>query len=238
MPRNIVVTGGGTGIGRAVAAAFTAAGDHVVITGRRQDVLERTAKELGVEAIVCDHTDVDQIAALAAAVDSVDVLVNNAGGNTEMTNDEPTDLAGLAAAWRRQLEANLLSAVLTTEALSDRLASGGAVVHIGSIAADKGAAGYGAAKAGLASYNVGLARELGPRGITSNVVSPGYIGDTEFFADRMTDARRTTLVEATFVGRAGAPEDIAGTVFYLASPGARYVTGQTIAVNGGAWPSR
>jgi 3-oxoacyl-[acyl-carrier protein] reductase len=236
MPRNIVVTGGGTGIGRAVAAAF--AGDRVVITGRRRDVLERTAKELGAEAIVCDHTDPAQIADLAAALDRVDVLVNNAGGNTEMTNDEPADLAGLAAAWRRQFETNLLSAVLTTAALADRLTEGGAVVHLGSIAADKGAAGYGAAKAGLSSYNVGLARELGPRGITSNVVSPGYIGDTEFFADRMTDARRTTLIDATFVGRAGTPDDIAGAVFYLASPAARYVTGQTIAVNGGAWPSR
>lgn len=239
MSRNIVVTGGGTGIGRAVAAKFAAAGDSVVITGRRAEVLEQAAKELSVTAITCDHTDPEQLAALAAALpDRVDVLVNNAGGNTEMTRDEPSDLAGLAAAWQRNLDANLVSAVLTTAALDERLAQGGAVVHLGSIAADKGAYAYGAAKAAISSWNVSLARELGPRGITSNVVSPGYIAETEFFADRLTDTRRTTLTDATFAGRPGAPDDIAGAVFYLASPDARYVTGQTIAVNGGAWPSR
>lgn len=199
MNRNIVVTGGGTGIGRAVAAKFAAAGDSVVITGRRADVLERAAKELQVTAVTCDHTDPSRLAELAAALpEHVDVLVNNAGGNTDMTRDEPADLAGLAAAWRDNLDANLISAVLTTEALASRLAEGGAVVHLGSIAADKGVGAYGAAKAAISSWNVGLARELGSRGITSNVVSPGYIAETEFFADRMTryapyDPRRRDL---------------------------------------------
>ena len=72
--------------------------------------------------------------------------------------------------------------------VGDRLADGGSVISIGSIAADKGAGAYGAAKAGLASWNIDLAAELGPRGVTANVVSPGYIADTEFFRDRLTDA--------------------------------------------------
>ena len=115
---------------------------------------------------------------------------------------------------------------------------GGAVVHLGSIAADRGAGAYGAAKAAIGSWNVDLARELGGRDITSNVVSPGYVGDTEFFRDTLTDRRRTTLIGQTATGRAGTPEDIAGVVEFLASPAARHVTGQVINVNGGAWPTR
>ena len=254
MPRSILVTGGSTGIGRAVAEAFARQGDAVHITGRRAATLAEAAAAIDaatgasptspavpapvpVTTHVCDHTAPDAVAALAAALpESVDVLINNAGGvNGPDTGD---DLRGLAEAWRWQLDTNLMTAVLTTEALSDRLASGGAIVHIGSIAADKGASAYGAAKAALASWNVGLARALGPRDITSNVIAPGYIEATEFFGDAMTEVRRTTLIDATFTGRAGRPGDIAGTAVFLASAGARYVTGQTLNVNGGAWPTR
>ena len=80
--------------------------------------------------------------------------------------------------------------------------------------------------------------DLGPRGITSNVVSPGYVGDTEFCRDRLTDQRRELLISQTATGRPGTPEDIAGVVHFLASPAARHVTGQVINVNGGAWPTR
>jgi 3-oxoacyl-[acyl-carrier protein] reductase len=111
-------------------------------------------------------------------------------------------------------------------------------VHIGSIAADKGAGAYGAAKAGLASWNVGLAAELGPRGLTANVVAAGYVEATEFFRDRLTDARRTRLIADTDTGRPGTVEDIAGTVHFLASSAARQITGQVLNVNGGAWSTR
>ena len=112
------------------------------------------------------------------------------------------------------------------------------MVNIGSIAADTGAGSYGAAKAALASWNVALAGQLGPRGVTANVVSPGYIADTEFFRDRLTDERRDALVAATSTGRAGTPADVAGTVEFLASGAARQITGQVIAVNGGALTTR
>jgi 3-oxoacyl-[acyl-carrier protein] reductase len=239
MTRTILVTGGGTGIGRAVAARFAAAGDTVVVTGRRPGPLKQAADTIGAQALTCDATDPAQWrSALAELPGSIDVLVNNAGGNTDFAANPPTGLGGLRDAWWANLSANLLSAVLATHAVGDRLASGGAVVHLGSIAADRGAGAYGAAKAAIGSWNVDLARALGSRDITSNVVSPGYVGDTEFFRDTLTDRRRATLIDQTATGRAGTPEDIAGVVEFLASPAARHVTGQVINVNGGAWPTR
>ncbi len=241
MARNVVVTGGGTGIGRAVAASFAADGDTVVILGRRPEPLKSTATELGpaVRAVVCDATDPTQVEALRAQLPTtVDVLVNSAGGNPDLYRSSSDDLAWLAASWRANLDANLLSAVLVTAVVADRLTEGGAVISIGSIAADKGAGAYGAAKAGLASWNVDLAGELGPRGVTANVVSPGYIADTEFFRDRLTDQRRDALIAATLTGRAGTPDDVAGAVAFLASSAARQITGQVLAVNGGARTTR
>lgn len=241
MERNVVVTGGGTGIGRAVAASFAADGDTVVILGRRPEALHRAVAELGpaVRAVVCDATDPTQVESLRAQLPTtVDVLVNSAGGNTDLDRPRTDDLASLAASWRANLEANLVSAVLITTVAADRLTQGGAVISIGSIAADKGAGAYGAAKAGLASWNIDLAGELGPRGVTANVVSCGYIADTEFFRDQLTDQRRDALIAATCTGRPGTPDDVAGAVAFLASSAARQITGQVLAVNGGARTSR
>ncbi|HEX5115748.1 MAG TPA: SDR family oxidoreductase [Pseudonocardiaceae bacterium] len=239
MSRTILVTGGGTGIGRAVAERFAADGDQVIVTGRRPGPVTATAEAIGGTALVFDASDPAQWeATLPRLPDSIDVLVNNAGGNTDFDAGRPSDLAGVAKAWEVNLAANLLSAVLASTAVADRIASGGTVVQLGSIAADQGAGAYGAAKAAVASWNVDLAGELGPRDITCNVVSPGYVGDTEFFRDRLTDQRRERLISRTATGRPGTPGDIAGVVHYLASPDARHVTGQVINVNGGAWPTR
>ncbi|MFD5094001.1 SDR family NAD(P)-dependent oxidoreductase [Amycolatopsis thailandensis] len=241
MTRTILVTGGGTGIGKAVAAKFAVSGDVVYITGRRKDVLVSTAAGLGssVRPLVCDSTDPEQVTTALAELDGpIDVLVNNAGGNTDFDLPEPDGLAGVLARWRANLDANLISAVLTTTAAEDDLAPGGSVIHIGSIAADQGAGSYGAAKAGLASWNVDLAKRLGARKITANVVSPGYIRETEFFRDKLPAERAEQLVDATSTGRAGIPADIAETVYFLASAGARHITGQTFGVNGGAHPTR
>jgi len=240
--RTTVITGGGTGIGRAIAAACAARGDRVVITGRRKDVLEETASRLGpnVRAVAFDATDPAQIdAALAALPERVDVLVNNAGGNTDSGTAALEGLAGLAEAWRANLDANVLSAVLVTAALRRRLAAGGAVVSISSIAAHRGGAGsYGAAKAAVEAWNLTLAEEVGADRITANVIAPGYIEATEFFRDRMTEQRRSNLIAQTATGRAGAPDDIAGTVLFLTSPAATHITGQVLHVNGGALAGR
>ncbi|MFG2832131.1 SDR family NAD(P)-dependent oxidoreductase [Streptomyces sp. NPDC048434] len=240
MARTILVTGGGTGIGRAVAHHFADAGDDVIVTGRRPGPLDETAAgRRTVRLLVCDHTDPRALTALLAGLpELIDVLVNNAGGNTDLDADGATGLGAYARDFRANLDANLVSAALTTKALDGRLAPGGAVVHIGSIAADQGAGAYGAAKAGLASWNVELSRTLGPRDITANVVAPGYIAGTDFFRDRLTDERRDRLVAASAVGRPGSPDHIAGTVAFLASPAARHLTGQVLNVNGGTRTTR
>jgi 3-oxoacyl-[acyl-carrier protein] reductase len=238
--RTIVVTGGATGIGRAVAERFRADGETVVITGRRPEVLEKAAAELGAKAVVCDAAAPAQVAMLLNALPAqVDVLVNNAGGNTDFAApDDDGDLRQLKDNWQANLEANVLTAVLTTTALGPRLADGGAVVHLGSIAGARGAGSYGAAKAALATWNLDIAAELGPRGITSNVVAPGFTAQTEFFQGRLTAERRKRLLEATMTKREGQVSDIAGTIHFLASPAARHITGQVLHVNGGALTTR
>ena len=241
MARTVVVTGGGTGIGRATAAAFAAGGDRVLITGRRATTLDEAVAALGerVTGVVCDSTDPGQLVKLRGRINGpVDVLVNNAGGNIELDKGPAADLQAVAERWRTNFENNLLSAVLTTTVLEDDLAPGGAVVHIGSFAADRGNGSYGAAKAGLASWNIHIAHRLGPRDVTSNVVSPGYIVDTGFFRECITQAFHDARVAETMTRRCGRPGDIAGVVHFLASPAARHITGQVIPVNGGALTTR
>jgi 3-oxoacyl-[acyl-carrier protein] reductase len=242
--RHVVVTGGGTGIGLAVAAEFARRGEQVTITGRREQVLKDAADGLpGTVGYVCfDASDpVAVAAALPQLPDQVDVLVNNAGGNTDFDRDpvHEGDLAALAAAWRANLDANLLSAVLVTAALTPRFAPDARIVSLSSIAArGRGAGSYGAAKAGVESWTADLAAELGPRGITANAISPGLTVGSEFFRGRLTDARHDRLVAETRNRRAGTTDDIAATVAFLASPQARHITGQVIHVNGGAYLGR
>lgn len=240
--RSVVVTGGGTGIGRAVAAAFAELGDEVVITGRRADVLAKTAADLGarVRPVAFDATDPEQVQnAVADLPPAVHVLVNSAGGNTSIGAPEPDSLAGTAAAWRANLDANVISAVLVTTALQPRLAPGGTVINISSIAAHRGGAGaYSAAKAAVEAWSLTLAEDLGRQQVTANVIAPGFIDDTEFFRGRMTDQRRAALVGQTANGRAGVPADIAATAVFLASPGASHITSQVLHVNGGAVSGR
>jgi 3-oxoacyl-[acyl-carrier protein] reductase len=245
--RNVVVTGGGTGIGYAVARAFVACGDRVWITGRRAEVLAEAVRGLGggARAVGFDAADPAAVSrAIEDLPDPVHVLVNNAGGNTDLAAapaGEPgaaADLASIAAAWRANLDANLLSAVLVTAALTPRLPEGGRVVTVGSIAARKGAGSYGAAKAAVEAWTADLSATLGRRGVTANVVAPGLTLGTGFFRGRLTDRRAQVLVDATHTGHAGTPEDIAAVVVFLASGAARHVTGQVIHANGGAYLGR
>ncbi|MBF8186422.1 SDR family oxidoreductase [Nonomuraea sp. K274] len=239
MGRTVLVTGGTSGIGRAVAARFATDGADVVITGRHMNTVEPAAKELGVRGLACDATCPDQVAAMAGELDgSLDVLVNAAGGLPGGLPAGTSPLEALAQEWLSSVSANVLTAVLTTAAVRDRFAPGGAIVSIGSIGAERRGGSYGAAKAALAAWNTSLAAALGPRDVTSNVISSGYVAGTNFFRDGMTEERHRTLVEETLLKRPGAPDDIAQTIFFLASPGARHITGQTIHVNGGAFTTR
>ncbi|MEV0307390.1 SDR family NAD(P)-dependent oxidoreductase [Nonomuraea fuscirosea] len=238
--REVVVTGGGTGIGYAIAEAFVALGDRVTITGRREAVLAEAARELRAEFVAFDAASAAEVReALPHLPERVDVLVNNAGGNTNLGRTQPEELIDVAESWWANLNANLMSAVLVTTALSPRLNDGGRIVSLGSIAArGTGSGSYGAAKAALESWTADLAAELGPRGITANVVSPGLVLDTEFFRGRLTEEGIRTRVENTRNGRPGSPADVADTVLFLASAGARHVTGQVVHVNGGAYLGR
>jgi 3-oxoacyl-[acyl-carrier protein] reductase len=188
-----------------------------------------------IEAVPADLTDPAQAARVAEAVRgrTVDVVVNNAGG---YLGGDSSTLEGVAAQWRANLDGNVLTAVLLTEALRPVLRRpGGRVILLSSIAAQRGGGGpYSAAKAALHGWAYHLAQELGPEQITVNVVSPGYVVDTEFFGARMTPEAHQRRVDATLVGRAGEPAEIAAAIRYLASPAAGYVTGQVLGVNGGS----
>ncbi|MFF6784910.1 SDR family oxidoreductase [Streptomyces sp. NPDC012510] len=243
MARNVVISGGGTGIGRAAAEVFAAGGDRVLLVGRRVEVLEKAGVP-GALTHAADLTDVRSARGVAefvaAELGTVDVLIHSAGGNGGLEpaaagEDDP--LGAVAHTWEVNFRQNTLTAVLLTEALKERLASpGGRVLFLSSIAAYRGSGSgaYAASKAALHPYAFDLAREFGPRGITVNVVAPGYVEDTEFFGESMEETRRARLVAETSTGRAGTPADVADTLHWLASPGAGHVTAQIVQVNGGA----
>jgi len=235
--RHVIVSGGGTGIGRAIARAFAELGDQVLILGRREAVLEETASainaELGrqsVRSTSVDLTDPQAVEQLQLP-EYVDVLINNAGG---VARDQDNSLAGVAEGLHADIDQNLLTAQLLTAVAQPRLTRpGGRVINVSSIAALRGGGdSYAASKAAVIGWSYTLASDLGPEGITVNVIAPGFIDDTEFFAGTMDDERRTRLIHDTLIKRAGAPVDVAGAAVYLASAG--YVTGQVLQVNGGA----
>lgn len=245
MTRTVVISGGGTGIGLATAHCFAADGDQLVLVGRRAEVLEEARERLpGALAVSADLTTPAGARTVARFVadecGAVDVLVHSAGGNggLELADPAPAEpLDGTAHDWTLTFRLNTLTAVLLTEALADRLASpGGRVLFLSSIAATRGSGSvaYAASKAALHPYAFDLARRLGPRGVTANVVAPGYVEDTEFFGGAMSARRHRQLVEETFTGRPGSPGDVAATLHWLASHAAGHVTGQVIQVNGGA----
>ncbi|BAJ31220.1 MULTISPECIES: SDR family oxidoreductase [Kitasatospora] len=234
MARNIVVTGGGTGIGLEVARRFAEAGERVVIVGRRPGVLDQAAQEIGtnVTPLVCDLADPDAVeAALPALPARIDVLVNNAGSRETVLGAGPH---AVLARWRGDFERNVLTAVLLTESVRDRLTPGsGRVVTVSSIAALRGAGSYGAAKASLHAWNHFLAAQLGPSGITANIVAPGTVAGTEFFGPRLDDAEVARRSARTLLGRIGESGEVAAAVCFLASAEAGFITGEILHCNGG-----
>src|SRR5919197_306273 len=242
--RVAVVSGGGTGIGRAIASALAADGDEVFVLGRRRTVLDEAARtinaELGVERVRALCADLRQpewageaARQIANGAGTVDGLVNNAGGN--FAAHPQNGLEGVRDDWRTNFEGNVLPAVLLTHALLPKLRRpGGRIVTVGSIAAFRGPATYGGAKAALHPWSAELAVALAPEGITVNVVAPGYVTGTEFYGDRMGPGLREDRSRRTPAGRMGEPSEIAALVRYLAGPDAGFVTGQILQANGGA----
>lgn len=239
MTRLAVVTGGGTGIGRAIAERLASDGDRVVIVGRRADVLDEAASEInaqvGEDRVSTSPADVTSVADVTALVDGlpdhVDVLVHNAGGGVGAADGS---LSATAEAWLATYQLNVVSAVILTEALLPRLARpGGRIVTISSVAALRGAGAYGAAKAAMNTWVTGLAAELAPAGITVNSVAPGFVPDTGFWDGRRTDDLIADKVAQTPVGRPGTPAEVAALVAHLASAEAGFTTGQVVGIHGG-----
>lgn len=240
--RTILITGGGTGIGRAIAEACAHAGEQVVVLGRRAKPLQATAEALG-PRVAWYTADVTRRTEAAAAVQFVierfgriDVLVNAAGFVRGVTTDMPSEEA--EAVWNDVLATNLTGAFLMALVVAPHLPRpGGRIINISSIAAftggsRPGATAYAAAKAGVHGLTYGLARELSPQGITVNAVAPGFIADTEFTA-HWPEERVRGMIAETPAGRAGKPADVAAAVRFLASAEASFITGTVISVNGG-----
>jgi 3-oxoacyl-[acyl-carrier protein] reductase len=249
--RVAVVSGGGTGIGRAIAAGLAADGFEVVIVGRRAEVLERSAAELNDKldgtsghvgwraADLTRPADVELlVAGLTADFEVIDVVVNNAGATPPVADGS---LQSLADSWLRSYELNVVSAVLLTEGLRPVLRRpGGRIVLIGSMSSRTGGSvsAYGAAKAALNGWVLSLSVQLAPEGISANAVLPGYVPGTELAGGQpMPPEMHTRLVSRIAAGRAGLPEDTAAIVSFLATEGSGFLTGQVIEVNGGTLPS-
>ncbi len=227
-----VVTGAGKGIGRAIAARLAADGARVVVADIDLAAATEVADAVGGRAVACDVSDAADVAALAAEVETVDVLVNNAGIWRSQTLDESTE-ADITAV----LRVNVLGSWLVTKALLPKFAAGGgAIVNLGSVLGDLGGVGrgiYPASKAAISALTKQMAAEFAPRRIRVNAVGPGLVltdGTEGEFADPGLQA---AIGNSMPLGRLGVPDDVAQAVAFLASPQAGYITGQTLYVDGG-----
>lgn len=242
--RRALVTGGGTGIGRTVALALARAGADVALTFRSHDgeAVADEIRALGRRAVALplDATDeADVRAVVAQAADAlggpVDTLVNNAGGLVGRVSVAEMSFEH----WRAVMDVNVTSAFLVTREVIATMPDGGRIIMLGSIAGETGgsagSAAYAASKTALEGLTRGLARELAPRGMTVNLIAPGYITDTPFHETFSTPAKRAATVESIPLHRAGYPDDVAAAVRWLVSPAASFVTGTMTHVNGGAW---
>jgi 3-oxoacyl-[acyl-carrier protein] reductase len=235
-----VVTGAGRGIGRAIALKFASEGADVVCVSRTQENSEKVAGEiraLGRKAWA-HAVDVADAAAVSAAAEKilaecgkVDILVNNAGVTRDGLLMRMSD-----ADWDTVLDTNLKGAFLVTKAFSRAMikARAGHIINITSVIGLIGNAGqcnYAASKAGLIGFTQSVARELASRGITVNAIAPGFV-ETDMTSVLKPEMREAVLKQIP-LGSFGSAEDIAGAALFLASPAARYVTGQVLTVDGG-----
>ncbi|MFG2503735.1 3-oxoacyl-[acyl-carrier-protein] reductase [Streptomyces sp. NPDC048441] len=234
MSRSVLVTGGNRGIGLAIARVFADAGDQVAITYRSGEP-PQALTELGVLAVKCDITDTEQVEQAYKEIEEkhgpVEILVANAGitkdqllmrmSEEDFTSVLDTNLTGTFRVVKRANRAMLR-------------AKKGRVVLISSVVGlmgGPGQANYAASKAGLVGFARSLARELGSRNLTFNVVAPGFV-DTDM-TKALSDEQRSSIMAQVPLGRYAQPEEIAAAVKFLASDDASYITGAVIPVDGG-----
>ena len=235
--KRALVTGATGGIGGAAAAALKAQGATVALSGTRAERLDALAAEMGdgVHALPCDLSDSAAVDALpkqaAEAMGGVDILVNNAGVTRDNLFMRMSDKE-----WEAVLRVNLSAAFRLSRGVLRGMmkARWGRIVSVTSIVGvtgNPGQANYAASKAGLIGMTKSLAAEVASRGVTANCVAPGFIETA--MTDALSDDQKAKLLGAIPAGRMGASEEIAAAVVWLASDEARYVTGQTLHVNGG-----
>jgi 3-oxoacyl-[acyl-carrier protein] reductase len=236
-----IVTGAGRGIGHAIAVRLAREGARVVSVSRTEANAQRTADEINAERAgaakayavdVSDHAAVQKVgAAIVEEFERVDILVNNAG----VTRD--TLLMRMSSEdWDTVLNTNLKGAFNFVQAVQRTMIRqrSGRIINISSVIGligNAGQANYAASKAGLIGFTKSVARELASRGVTANAVAPGLI-ETDMTAV-LSDEIRKNILSRIPLGSLGQPDDIANAVAFLASPEARYITGQVLAVDGG-----
>jgi NAD(P)-dependent dehydrogenase (short-subunit alcohol dehydrogenase family) len=231
--RSVLVTGGGRGIGLAVARALAGAGDRVTVTYRASPPPDGGPAPL--HAVRCDVTDPEQVDAAFGAAEAEHGPVTVAVANAGITED--TLLLRMSEeSWTRVLDTDLTGAyrVARRAATGMLRARTGRLIFISSVVGLSGSAGqanYAAAKAGLVGLARSIARELGGRSITANVVAPGYV-QTDMTA-ALPKARKAELLAAIPLGRYASPAEVAGAVAFLASDAAAYITGAVLPVDGG-----
>jgi 3-oxoacyl-[acyl-carrier protein] reductase len=235
-----LVTGASRGIGAAIAQVLAAHGARVIGTATGEAGAQAISERLSPAGGAGRALDVRDGAAVETLIDAigtefgpVSILVNNAGITRDqllmrMKDDD----------WNAILDTNLSSVYRTSKAVMRGMmkARKGRIVNIASVVGltgNPGQANYAAAKAGIIAFSKSLAREIGSRGITVNVVAPGFI-DTDMTRS-LTEEQRQALLGQIALGRLGAPNDIAQAVLFLASPAANYITGETLHVNGGMY---
>src|SRR5580704_14867894 len=235
-----LVTGASRGIGAAVAARLSAEGARVVGTATTPAGAARVGEALaagGGRGAVLDVTNQSSVDALIADIEAnegpVGILCNNAGitRDTLLLRMKPDD-------WDAVMQTNLASVFRLSKAVLRGMmkARKGRIISITSVVGltgNPGQANYAAAKAGMIGFTKSLAREVGSRGITANVIAPGFI-DTDM-TRALNEEQRSTLTGRIPLGRLGQPADIAAAVLFLASPGGAYITGETLHVNGGMY---
>lgn len=236
-----LVTGGGTGIGFGISKALIDAGAHVLITGRREEVLKTAVKDLGKQAsyIVFDVTHKAEIPAMVKKVlqeyGTIDILVNNAGIHLKKFAQETSD-----EEFESILQTNLFSVfALTRECAKLMIAQeSGSIIFIGSMAGLFGidrVSAYGTSKAALTGLMNNLVTEYSKFNVRINTIAPGWIESPMFLnAINADPARKEKIINRIAMPGFGSPADIGNAVVFLASPAARYITGVTLPVDGGA----
>jgi len=238
--KTALITGASRGIGRAIAQALSAAGAHVLLTGRDADALAESRDQIeqaggSAKIMTLDVADPDSITACFENFPGrIDILVNNAG-----TEEVRPSLEVDVMLWDRLLDVNLRGSFFCAQAAARRMAQlgqGGAILNLCSLTSAVGiptAVPYGASKAGLLGMTHALAAEWAPLGIRVNAIGPGYFRTAltdAFYADAAWEARMLARIP---LGRFGKMEDLAGAAIFLCSDAAAYVTGQVIYVDGG-----